>query len=67
MSPFPPPRRHSSVQMLLAEAGGIPLLRLFPSLVYFFFLESAGELRDIILKKKDNYRRKNKRGAYGGQ
>jgi hypothetical protein len=53
--------------MLLAEAGGIPLLRLFPSLVYFFFLESAGELRDIILKKKDNYRRKNKRGAYGGQ
>jgi hypothetical protein len=33
----------------------------------FFFLESAGELRDIILKKKDNYRRKNKRGAYGSQ
>jgi hypothetical protein len=33
---------------------------------FFFFLESAGELRDIILKKKDRYR-KNNWGPYGGQ
>jgi hypothetical protein len=34
--------------------------------LFFLLLESAGELRDIILKKRDRYK-KTTGGPYGGQ